>query len=104
MGMGNGTSQRVRRDELHERVLELEFVRERIAAEVVAAAVDVASYRRQMEIAEEAIVEAQQSYRLNNERTRDCPSNCCNRSRRWLKHKTHILSQSQIPTDRSTAC
>lgn len=70
MGMGNVTRQRVRRGELHERVLELEFVREQIAAEVVAAAADVASYRRQMEIAAEAISEAQQSYHLSNERIR----------------------------------
>ena len=68
MGLGNVARQRIRRGELHERGLELEALRERIAAEVVAAAADVASYRQQLEIAEEAIRAAEQSYRLNQER------------------------------------
>ena len=71
LGMGNVAKQRQRRGELHERVLELEALRERIAAEVVAAAADVTSYRLQMEIAQEAITEAEQSYRLNEQRIRE---------------------------------
>ena len=70
MGVGNVARQRLRRGELHERVLELEALRDKIAAEVVAAAADVASYRRQMEIAQEAISAAEQSYRLNEQRIR----------------------------------
>ncbi|NOZ40926.1 MAG: TolC family protein [Planctomycetes bacterium] len=71
MGMGNVARQRLRRGELHERVLEIEALRDRIAAEVVAAAADVASYRRQSEIAQEAIAAAEQSYRLNEQRIRE---------------------------------
>jgi len=71
MGLGNVAKQRQRRGELHERVLELEALRERIAAEVVTAAADVTSYRRQMEIAQEAITAAEQSYRLNEQRIRE---------------------------------
>ncbi len=70
MGMGNMASQRQRRGELHERVLELEVIRDRIASEVVAAAADVTSYRRQTEIAQESIVAAQESYELNQQRVR----------------------------------
>ncbi len=70
MGLGNVALQRLRRGELHERVLELEVIRERIAAEVVAAAADVASYRRQMELAQQSIVAAQASYQLNEQRIR----------------------------------
>jgi len=71
LGVGNVARHRVRRGELHERVLELEAVRDQIAAEVVAAAADVASYRRQLEITQEAISAAEQSYRLNEARIRD---------------------------------
>ena len=70
MGLGNVALQRQRRGELHERVLELEAVRDRIAAEVVATATDVVSYRRQMELAQEAIVTAHESYQLNEQRIR----------------------------------
>jgi len=70
MGLGNVARQRLRRGELHERVLELEAQRDKIAAEVVAAAANVVSYRRQMEIAQEAISSAEQSYRLNEQRIR----------------------------------
>lgn len=70
MGLGNVARQRLRRGELHERVLEIEALRDKIAAEVVAAAADVASYRRQMEIAQEAITAAEQSYQLNVQRIR----------------------------------
>ncbi len=71
MGLGNVARQRIRRGELHERVLELEALRDKIAAEVVAAAADVFSYRRQMEIAQEAILAAEQSYQLNEQRIRE---------------------------------
>lgn len=70
MGLGNVALQRQRRGELHERVLDLEVVRDRIAAEVVAAAADVASYREQVELAREAINAAQESYQLNEQRIR----------------------------------
>jgi len=70
LGMGNVASQRQRRGELHERVLELEALRDRIAAEVVAAAADVTSYRRQTELARESIAAAQESYQLNQQRIR----------------------------------
>lgn len=56
--------------ELLEQVLELQSVREQIAAEVVTAAADVASFRRQMEIAQEATAAAERSYRLNEESIR----------------------------------
>ncbi|NOY29284.1 MAG: TolC family protein [Planctomycetes bacterium] len=70
LGLGNVALQRQRRGELHERVLELEAGRELIAAEVVAAAADVSSYRRQVELAQESIAAAQQSYELNEQRIR----------------------------------
>jgi len=70
MGLGNVARQRLRRGELHERVLELEALRDQIASEVVAAAADVTSYRRQMGIAQEAISSAELSYRLNEQRIR----------------------------------
>lgn len=70
LGLGNVALQRQRRGQLHQRVLELEAVRDRIAAEVVAASADVVSYRRQLEIARDAIVAAQQSYQLNEQRIR----------------------------------
>jgi len=70
MGLGNVALQRLRRGELHERVLELEALRDTIAAEVVAAAADVTSYRRQIEIGQESITAAEQSYQLNEQRIR----------------------------------
>ncbi|MCH2115392.1 MAG: TolC family protein [Pirellulales bacterium] len=70
LGLGNVALQRQRRGELHERVLELEALREQIAAEVVAAAADVRSYRQQMELAQQSISTAQQSYQLNDQRIR----------------------------------
>jgi outer membrane protein TolC len=71
MGAGNVALQRQRRGQLHQRVLELEAVRDRIAAQVVAAAADVDSYRQQVEIARDAIVVAHRSYQLNNQRIRE---------------------------------
>ncbi len=70
LGLGNVALQRIRRGELQQRLLELEEMRDRIAAEVVSAAADVTSYREQMEIAREAIDAAGQSYQLNEERIR----------------------------------
>ncbi len=46
----------------------LEALRERIAAEVVEAVADVASYRSAMAIAHEAIRSAQKSYEINEPR------------------------------------
>jgi len=71
MGAGNVALQRQRRGQLHQRVLDLEVVRDGIRAEVVAAAADVDSYRRQVEIAHDAITVAQQSYELNDQRIRE---------------------------------
>jgi outer membrane protein TolC len=71
MGLGNVARQRLRRGELHERVLEIESLRDQIAAEVVAAAADVTSYREQMKIAQQAIAAAEQSYQLNEQRIRE---------------------------------
>ncbi|NOY43211.1 MAG: TolC family protein [Planctomycetes bacterium] len=70
MGLGNVALQRQRRGQLHERVLDLEAIRDRIAAEVVAASADVASYRQQVGLAREAIESAQESYQLNEQRIR----------------------------------
>jgi outer membrane protein TolC len=70
LGLGNVATQRLRRGELHERVLELEAVRDLIASEVVSAAADVASYQQQMEITQEAINAAKESYQLNKQRIR----------------------------------
>ena len=71
MGAGNVALQRQRRGQLHQRVLELEAVRDGIAAQVVAAAADVDGYRQQVEIAHDAIAVARQSYELNNQRIRE---------------------------------
>ena len=70
LGLGNVALQRQRRGELHERVLDIEILRDKIAAEVVAAAADVASYRQQIKLAEEGIRTAQEGYQLNDERIR----------------------------------
>ncbi|MDC0935172.1 TolC family protein [Pirellulales bacterium] len=71
LGLGNVALQRTRRGELHEAVLEWDQQRDNVAAEVVAAAADVTSYREQIAIAQEAIADAQQSYELTNERIRE---------------------------------
>ena len=71
MGLGNVALQRQRRGELHERLLEYEVIRDRIASEIVAAAADVASYRQQMEIARQSITAAGESYQLNEQRIRE---------------------------------
>lgn len=71
MGFGNVALQRERRGELHELTLQIERQREQIAAEVVAAAADVASYREQIEIAQSALDAAHQSYELNDLRIRE---------------------------------
>ncbi len=71
LGLGNVALQRQRRGELHERLLELEDLRDKIAMEVATAAADVASYRRQMEIAQQEITAAEASYRLNEQRIRE---------------------------------
>jgi len=71
LGLGNVALQRQRRGELHQRGLELEAMRDQIAADVVASVADVDSYRRQVEIARMAIAAADKSYRLNAERVRD---------------------------------
>ena len=68
LGLGNVALQRQRRGELHERVLDLEDLREQIAAEVVAAAADIASYGEQIGLAQTAITAAQESYKLNAQR------------------------------------
>ncbi len=70
LGLGNVARQRQRRGELHERVLEIEALRERIAAEVVEIAANVSSYREQIEIARDAIATAQKSFELNLQRIR----------------------------------
>lgn len=71
LGLGNVALQRQRRGELHERGLELEQLRDQIAAEVVEAAGDVESYREQIDISLTAIADAQESYRMNDFRIRE---------------------------------
>ena len=71
LGLGNVALQRERRGQLNQRVLELEDVRDRIAAEVVAATADVRAYRQQIGVTREAITEAQKSYELNDQRIRE---------------------------------
>ncbi len=71
LGVGNVALQRERRGQLHQRALELEDIRDRIAAEVVAAAADVRAYRQQSDIARESIAVAQTSYELNDQRIRE---------------------------------
>lgn len=70
LGLGNLALQRQRRGELHERELDLEVLRDRIASEVVAASADVASYRQQVDLALESIGAAKESYDLNEQRIR----------------------------------
>ncbi len=70
MGLGNVALQRQRRGQLHERVLDIEVMRDQIASEVVAISADVASYRQQVELARESIDAAQESYQLNEQRIR----------------------------------
>ena len=71
LGLGNVALQRQRRGELHERELDLEVLRDRIASEVVAASADVASYRQQVDLARESIAAAKESYELNEQRIRE---------------------------------
>ncbi len=70
LGVGNVALHRQRRGELHERELDLEVLRDRIASEVVAASADVASYREQVELALQSIGAAKESYDLNEQRIR----------------------------------
>ena len=65
LGYGNAALRGQRSSQLRQAQLGAEWVRDTIVAEIVAAAADVASYRRQMNGAMERVISASESYRLN---------------------------------------
>ncbi|MDG2207513.1 MAG: TolC family protein [Pirellulales bacterium] len=71
LGLGNYLINRRSRSEWQESQIKIERLQNRIIAEVIAAAGDSASYRRQINAAEEGLDAANQSYALNVERIRD---------------------------------
>ena len=71
VGVGNVALRREARSQLHQRELELELVRDQIAADVVAAHADVESFAHQLSIAKAAIHSAEESYRLNASRIQE---------------------------------
>jgi len=68
LGFGNGALRRERGSQMRQARLETGLVRDRVAAEIVTAASDVASYRRQFEIALDNIAAASEALRLSLER------------------------------------
>jgi len=71
MGAGNTALRRETSSQFHQRELELEQVRDQVAAEVVSAHADVQSFAQQLAITEEAIRAAEQSYHLNASRIQE---------------------------------
>ncbi|MBC21072.1 MAG: hypothetical protein CMJ74_12540 [Planctomycetaceae bacterium] len=71
LGFGNYLINRRSKSEWRESQIKIERLQNRVIAEIVAAAGDSASYRRQINAAEEGLNAANQSYTLNVERIRD---------------------------------
>ncbi len=71
LGIGNYLINRRSRSEWRESQIKIERLQNRVIAEIVASAGDSASYRRQINAAEEGLNAANQSYALNVERIRD---------------------------------
>jgi hypothetical protein len=71
LAIGNYLLRRRSRSEWRESQLKVEQLQNQVIAEVLAAAGDVASYRRQINAAERGLVAANRSYELNRERIRD---------------------------------
>lgn len=71
LGIGNYLINRRSRSEWRESQMKIERLQNRVIAEIVASAGDSASYRRQINAAEEGLNAANQSYALNVERIRD---------------------------------
>jgi len=71
LGLGNYLLRRRSRSAWRESQLKVELLQNRVIAEVLASAGDCASYRRQINAAEEGLEAANNSYELNLERIRD---------------------------------
>lgn len=71
LGIGNYLINRRSKSEWRESQLKIDLIQNRIIAQVIAAAGDSASYRRQINAAEEGLQAANESYTLNLERIRD---------------------------------
>ena len=71
MGIGNYLINRRSKSEWRESQIKIERLQNRVIAEVIASAGDSASYRRQINAAEEGLDAANQSYILNVERIRE---------------------------------
>jgi len=71
MGIGNYLINRRSKSEWRESQIKIERLQNRVIAEVIASAGDSASYRRQINAAEEGLDAANQSYTLNVERIRE---------------------------------
>ena len=71
LGYGNLLMKRQRATQLDQAELEAQRVQDQIVAEIITAAADAASYRRQIETARQGVVAAGQSYELNLDRIRD---------------------------------
>lgn len=71
LGFGNGALRRGRASQTRQARLQAAAVRDRIMAEIVTAASDVAAYRRQIDIAQAAIDASGEAYRLSLIRIRE---------------------------------
>ena len=71
LGFGNIVEKRKRRSEVRQAEIEAEMIQQTIMAEVVIAAADVASFRRQMTAATKGVKAANKSYKANFARVRE---------------------------------
>ncbi|MEK6248155.1 MAG: TolC family protein, partial [Planctomycetales bacterium] len=71
LGIGNHLLKRRRGTQLVQAEMEVEFLQDRVIAQVITAAADVASYRRQVIATRKGAEAAKKSYALNLDRIRD---------------------------------
>ena len=70
LGLGNILKQRERETQMRQAEIEGEMIQDEIIAQIVTAAADVGSYRKQIETAQEGLNAATRSYDLNRDRIR----------------------------------
>ena len=71
LGLGNISLRRRRESQMYQAEVEAEAVQDKIIAEIITAAADVGSYRRQIESTGEGVDAADKSYQANLERIRE---------------------------------
>ncbi len=71
LGLGNISLRRRRASQMHQAEVEAEAVQDKIIAEIITAAADVGSYRRQIDSTGEGVAAADKSYQANLERIRE---------------------------------